>query len=97
MPGVVVAVPAQGLTYRGVVVVVVFVAPQGLSVGAVPGLPDPAMIPARGAAAGVHGPEARGGQGGEHLRVGGHAGGDVVASSAGSGGDELPGVAGVQV
>jgi hypothetical protein len=54
-------------------------------------VPTPALRTA------VYCTEAGCGEGDEHLWPGSYLWGDVVAASGGSGGDELPGVTGVQV
>jgi len=98
---VVVAVRAHRVADGGVLIVVDAGAPLWLPVRAA--LPHGVRVAApgsadRAAAHGVHRAVAGGGEGGEHHRVSSNAGGHVQGVGPGdAGGDEVPGVPGVEV
>ena len=96
VPGVVVAVRAHRLAEPRIVGMV------GAGAGDVAAVGAAALVasrrgrqgswrPRRLGAGGVHGPEAGGGEGGEHARVRGHGVGDAFAAGQ-AGADDLPGV-----
>ena len=91
VPGVVVAVFAQGLTHTHIIIAVDGAAPQRLpmptpAVAAAAGIVKTATVAIVGVVSGgVHGPETRCGQGDEHLRVLGDGGRHVVVSAVQAG------------
>ncbi|SKV51406.1 Uncharacterised protein [Mycobacteroides abscessus subsp. abscessus] len=97
VPEVVVALGAQRLPDRGVGAIMDDAAPHGFSVWALLVATHHTVVTADAACAAMDRTEAGRGQRGEYLGTVGHGGGDVVAASSGSCGDELPSVAGVQV
>ena len=97
MPELVVALGAQRLPDRGVEAIMDSAAPQGFSVRALLVATHRTVVTTDAACAAMDRAEAGRGQRGEYLGTVGHGGGDVVAASGCSCGDELPGVAGIQV
>ena len=95
MPCVVVAV-TQRLTRRSAASFMGSAAPQRFPVLTAPVAADVCVVVAYSSRAAVHRSVAGCSEGGEHLRVSGDRGGDVVVSALAAGVHELPGVAGVE-